>query len=217
MSDICYIYVITNSINKKVYVGQTWKGISERFRRHKLRCNKACIRLHRALNKHGRKNFNIESLAACSDQLTADYLECFWIKEYNSIDAGYNLKEGGASGKPSKETRKRMSLAHIGKCVGYKRPDLAERNRQRAGTPMSKENRNKKSKAMLGNKNHFYGKKHSKKSNLKQSIAKSMFTRENFLVMQKMRREGLSYNSISKHFNCSRQTITNYFNKMQGI
>jgi predicted GIY-YIG superfamily endonuclease len=35
MLNICSIYKITNSVNKKIYIGQTWKSIENRFAQHK--------------------------------------------------------------------------------------------------------------------------------------------------------------------------------------
>ena len=92
----CSIYVITNSINKKVYVGQTWKTLEHRFNGHCIKQKDKISRIFNAINKYGRDNFKIECIAMCSDQETADYLEILYIKEYNSIKTGYNLRLGGS-------------------------------------------------------------------------------------------------------------------------
>lgn len=108
------IYIITNTINNKVYVGQTSYSINDRFYFHK-QAKKGCIKLVRAFDKHGRDNFSIDLLVSCEDQMTADYLEKFWIKVYDSISNGYNIRDGGNSSKMSEESRKKMSLAKLGK------------------------------------------------------------------------------------------------------
>jgi group I intron endonuclease len=110
----CNIYVIRNSCNDKAYVGQTWMTLNDRFTIHKRPSAKGCIKLHNALNKYGRDNFSIELLVTCEDQMTADYLESFWIKTFDSIENGYNLKEGGNAGKLSNETKRKMSMAQLG-------------------------------------------------------------------------------------------------------
>jgi group I intron endonuclease len=92
---LCSIYKITNTINNKGYVGQTWKTIQKRFQEHKRPAYKGCIHLHNALNKYGRDNFTIELLTVCGTQDTADYWERYFITKYNSIDNGYNLRNGG--------------------------------------------------------------------------------------------------------------------------
>lgn len=106
------IYKITNSINDKVYIGQTWRPIKKRFSYHKRENN--CIKLVRAFEKYGKKNFNIELIVSALDQLTADYLERFWITVYDSIENGYNIREGGSRGRHSEETKKKMSIAAMG-------------------------------------------------------------------------------------------------------
>ena len=56
------------------------------------------------------------------------------------------------------------------------------------GFKFSKESRLKKSKNMMGNKNHFYGKKHTKESRLKNSIAiKSMKWWNNGVICKRSR------------------------------
>ena len=114
MTDTCSIYLITNSINEKVYVGQTWGTIQHRFTSHKAPSHKGCVRLHNAFNKYGRDNFKIEILTTTDNQLTADCLETFWIKIYDSIAVGYNLREGGSQGKWSEEVKQKISASHKG-------------------------------------------------------------------------------------------------------
>ena len=60
-----YIYLITNKINNKKYVGKTTKSIKERWEEHlkdskKEKCE---IRpLYRAIRKYGIENFTIEEI-----------------------------------------------------------------------------------------------------------------------------------------------------------
>ena len=110
----CAIYIIKNIVNDKVYVGQTWTPVARRFIYHKVPTNKSCIKLHNALNKHGRDNFFVECIADCSDQKTADYLEANYIIEYDSIKNGYNIREGGSRGLMSKESIEKISAAMMG-------------------------------------------------------------------------------------------------------
>jgi group I intron endonuclease len=116
---LCSIYKITNNINGKVYVGQTWKSIKERFRKHKHISNK-CLKIKRAIAKYGEYNFTIELITVCSTQKVADYLEEFFINQYNSINNGYNILVGGKTGgrkgmKTPKETIAKISKAATGR------------------------------------------------------------------------------------------------------
>jgi group I intron endonuclease len=94
-SMLCSIYKITNQINHDVYIGQTWKTVQQRFAEHKRPSNKSCIKLKNALNKYGRDNFVVELITVCSTQDTADYWERYFITKYDSINTGYNLRQGG--------------------------------------------------------------------------------------------------------------------------
>lgn len=64
-----YIYLITNKINNKKYVGKTTKSIKERWEEHlkdskKEKCE---IRpLYRAIRKYGIENFTIEEIEKCN-------------------------------------------------------------------------------------------------------------------------------------------------------
>lgn len=102
-------------MNNKVYIGQTWEGIRRRLKRHCAPSATSCVKLHCALNKYGRENFSIQLLTVCYTQSVSDYWELYFIKQYDSIHNGYNLREGGDAGKLPVSTRKKMSLARLGK------------------------------------------------------------------------------------------------------
>jgi len=114
------IYIIQNTINDKIYIGQTWETLNKRFDKHKTDKKGRCRKLFRAFNKHGRNNFYIKSLYSCNNQFEADCLEQYFIKKFDSIKTGYNIREGGSRGKHSEETKLKMSKAAIK--FGSKRP-----------------------------------------------------------------------------------------------
>ena len=113
---ICSIYKIINSINDKVYIGQTWQTIHKRFAEHKNRTG--CVKLYNAFNKYGRDNFSIEVVCYAVDQLDADYWERHFIRIHDSINNGYNIREGGSNGKMSDESKKKISDANRGENNG---------------------------------------------------------------------------------------------------
>ena len=128
------IYLITNTINNKKYVGQTWYDLSVRWSDHCRKKKKGgCPYLYRAITKHGRSAFTMESIARFDDANMADSLEIHYINLYQSNDPqyGYNLTGGGQDSRPSmplairqkisearkgmkfsQETKNRMSEAH---------------------------------------------------------------------------------------------------------
>lgn len=92
---MAYIYLITNNVNGKVYVGKTEDSIQKRFKEHcadskKERCKNRP--LYRAMNKYGCENFTV-SLLEETDQPEAR--EVYWIEQKQSYHTGYNATRGG--------------------------------------------------------------------------------------------------------------------------
>lgn len=122
-NSLCSIYKISNSINDKIYIGQTWKSINKRLSEHKNPSNTNSIKLYRALNKHGRDKFKIELITLCGTQEIADKIEIMMISQFNTIDKGYNIRTGGSRGKHSDKSIKKMSIAKIGHPVSEETKD----------------------------------------------------------------------------------------------
>lgn len=81
------IYLITNMVNGKRYVGQS-VNIERRFWDHNRPRSKSLI--SRAIRKHGKASFRREVLEQCSvDEL--DAREIYWIKE---LAPEYNISQG---------------------------------------------------------------------------------------------------------------------------
>jgi group I intron endonuclease len=114
---ICSIYKIVNRINGKVYIGQTWNTIKQRWFDHKKPSGKRCVKLHRAITKYGAQNFTLELITVCGIQETADYWEKFFISKFESINTGYNIKEGGSHGRLSEEQKRAVGDFHRGKTM----------------------------------------------------------------------------------------------------
>lgn len=88
------VYLATNKINGKKYVGQTVRSLEERWKDH---CRaKDDNYFHRAIHKYGVENFSLEVLDTAESGKELDEKEMFWIKKLNTLfPRGYNLKEGG--------------------------------------------------------------------------------------------------------------------------
>ena len=85
------IYKITNTINQKVYIGQSIHPI-QRFSEHCY--NNTDSLIHRAIKKYGKENFQFEIIE--SDIEDYNEKEKYWINYYNCISPnGYNLSCGG--------------------------------------------------------------------------------------------------------------------------
>lgn len=94
------IYKITNSLNNKIYIGQS-VDIRRRWTAHiniLNDTNKNDIEkrysIHKALAKYGIENFRFEIVELC-DEKDLDDREIYWIDYYNSYLQGYNETLGG--------------------------------------------------------------------------------------------------------------------------
>lgn len=125
------IYVITNPVNGKQYVGQTTQPLEARWRQHRSRVKGGgCSALAAAMAKYGEVQFSIRELAAAADQPTLDRLESSWIAVLSTRSpAGYNIASGGdGTGMISGQTKARLSESMRDRWTD---PDYRER--QRAG------------------------------------------------------------------------------------
>lgn len=90
------IYIISNDINDKVYIGQTRVGIEERWKKHidNSKNNPSKQVITNAMNKYGIEHFKIEKIADVPED-DLDYFEMYYIKKYDSFQNGYNMTLGG--------------------------------------------------------------------------------------------------------------------------
>jgi group I intron endonuclease len=116
------IYLITNLINGKLYVGQTVYTVELRFSKHVRTANLGSeLALCRAIRKYGAENFKIETIEV-TFETELDNREIFWIKELNSLcfggGLGYNMTTGGHGVRgriQSEEEKKKRVLSCTGK------------------------------------------------------------------------------------------------------
>lgn len=94
------IYKVTNTINNKIYIGQTRLTEPQRWQQHVWHAYNNpegdCVALCNAIKKYGRESFLREILEDLSDE-DLNEREEYWISFYNSTDreVGYNLALGG--------------------------------------------------------------------------------------------------------------------------
>lgn len=97
-----FIYKITNSVNSKVYIGQTRRTIKERWKEHLYDAfstkHPSSFYFHRALRKYGKEAFSVEEIEECSND-DLDTREKYWILYYHSNKDGYNIDLGGKGNK----------------------------------------------------------------------------------------------------------------------
>jgi len=95
-----FIYLVTNLVNKKQYVGQTSRTVEKRFLQHIRNGNyeSNTSLLSKAILKHGKEKFMIEVIEQFNNitQKELDDAEIKYIKHYNCLmPNGYNKSPGG--------------------------------------------------------------------------------------------------------------------------
>ena len=99
-----FIYLITNNINDKQYIGQTNRTIDFRFQQHQYRSTKAKYTqpIYSAFKKYGIESFSVREICKLEgktkEQLSEllNSQEILFIDKYNSkVPNGYNVLDGG--------------------------------------------------------------------------------------------------------------------------
>lgn len=112
------VYVARNSVNGKMYVGQSWE-YQNRKRRHLDPTPTHCVAFKAAVKKYGKEAFSFSVIAdGIEDQELLDLTEDYFIWSLMSMaPSGYNLRWGGARGKLTEEHKKRISAANKGQVI----------------------------------------------------------------------------------------------------
>lgn len=180
------VYMHTNKLNGKKYIGQTRQPLNQRWREGKG-YKRANSHFFNAIQKYGWGNFKHEVLAEGLTCDEANELEIKFIAEYNTTNKeyGYNAEIGGKNSPCSEETRQLISLNHAnmkGKNnprYGVKLSDetkkkIGDANR---GTKRTEEYKEKLRQMNKGEGNPFYGKKHTDET--KEKIRQQMLSPDN--------------------------------------
>ena len=195
------LYIITNIINNKVYIGYTTNvDIEWYWNKHFSNAKQYSTRyFYRAIKKYGRKAFKCEILERFDTYEDVRQAEINAIAKYKSNiirygnEYGYNMTDGGDGhlGPISEETKAKISKSHFGV-----RP--------------SEETRKKMSDIKKGKASNYKGKKTSEETRKKQSLAKkgkeslrkgkSKYSIFIDPVIQD-RKNGLSYRKLAKKYN----------------
>lgn len=102
------IYLVTNKITKKQYVGLTIQTIERRWIYHVEQAKAGYIKhkdsLHTSIKEYGKELFIIEKIDNGTTKKDLESKECYWIKKINTlIPNGYNISKGGVSGGSNKK------------------------------------------------------------------------------------------------------------------
>lgn len=158
-----YVYKLTNTINGKIYVGKSYDP-HKRFKIHvnianggkQIYGDKYQV-IHKAINKYGADNFQLEIIDQSEQELESLEKEKFWISYFKNSNAIlYNSTDGGdgISGyKHSKKSKLKMSENHTYK-YGKEHHLFGIGHSQETKDKISRLNKGK----LVGDKNPMYGK-----------------------------------------------------------
>lgn len=174
------VYLITNKVNGKQYVGITKQPIKRRFQDHIRGAENGKKRiLSNAIRKYGKENFKLELLEDNVEDSKASEKEQYYIEQYQSHykNGGYNMTIGGngtVGYEFTEEDRRKISEA------GKGRQFSKERNNKIRNAMIGREYKDEWKESLSksrvgrfgGENNPFYGKEHSEESKQKIRISK---------------------------------------------
>jgi len=159
-SDIkSYVYVITNLITKKIYIGKA-NNPDRRWEEHKRHAKTKLYPINKTMNKYGEHNFSFDVIYELESESEALIMETKLILLSNSNNKkyGYNCNIGGEGGmRPSEETIAKMIAAQNTPELKIKKSEWLKN--------FHKENPNWMRERMTGNqylKNHVWDEKYKR-------------------------------------------------------
>jgi group I intron endonuclease len=161
------IYLVRNTANGKLYIGQTRKQLSIRWTQHvsDAKHHTGCKFIARAIRKYRREAFEVSEIAVAYNQPDLDNLEACWIIALQTYkpEIGYNRTIGGRGCPAVDEVRSKISAAALAQ---WSDPDrrakaiagmkAASAERLSRWTP--EERKAKMSRDVKGEKNPAFGK-----------------------------------------------------------
>jgi len=135
------VYIHTNKINGKKYIGQTREKPEKRWRSGKGYPQKKHEHFFNAIQKYGWDNFSHEIVGKNLSNDEADNLEMSLIKQYKAFERefGYNYSLGGKNSNQKFTDRTKKIISEKAKERYHTRPDI----QYNFSKPMSEESKKK--------------------------------------------------------------------------
>jgi group I intron endonuclease len=165
------VYLITNLVNDKYYVGKTIHTAERRWKEHVSAAHhrgsaEARYPLHCAIRKYGAAAFSVQVLSESGD---TNKLERLWIEVLDATHRGYNLTLGGEGVVPLPEMR-RTHAAPMNTPEANAKKVAFHTGRKRS--VVTKGLISAAAKTRVGHRNSFFGKHHTAATLERQSAAK---------------------------------------------
>ena len=237
-----YLYKITNTMNNKIYIGQTVNP-SQRWWQHRNAASKnhPSMIIARAIKKYGNNAFDFEIIAQCQTLDDANFMEEHLIQQYDSRnpEKGYNIRPGGNNSPITEITRQKISVTMLNRTPEEKKSIYSLVSDKLTGHEVSMETKQKISEALIGHPpptNGFKtgsvpwskGTKGVLKPNsgsfTKGHIAPSTAFQKGLIPWNKrldqeyiliMKNNGISVKEIAAQLNCHEGTIYNILRKIK--
>jgi group I intron endonuclease len=87
------IYLVTNTLNGKRYIGQTIQSPIKRWKEHCVK--RTGTHFSNALNLYGSHCFEISVVESPIEISQLNSRETFWVSHYDTFNNGYNMTTGG--------------------------------------------------------------------------------------------------------------------------
>jgi group I intron endonuclease len=157
-----YIYITTNNINGKRYIGQ------KKFNRNWKNYLGSGLLLAKAIKKYGAENFSKEIIDIAFTVEELNEKEMFYISFFNAHNSEdfYNIQLGGSQTPCAESTKKKISDANRGRYVGEKHPMYGKHH--------TEESRKKMSASLKGHTPHNKGIPMSEEQKEKLKIARQV-------------------------------------------
>lgn len=177
------IYMIKNTIDGKMYVGQTYRDVQKRYKEHcHIALNtKRNLPLYNAMRKYGISNFNLIILEKDVVDEKLDELEMYYIEKYNAFREGYNNTCGGGGIRGwhhTPESREKFGKSISAVMWKINTPERAAKiSATQKGRKFTDEHKQHLREAIpdrRGINNSFFGKKHTESTKKKISDANSV-------------------------------------------
>ena len=193
------IYIITNKVNSKVYIGQTRKSLSERMRHHFSKYE-TCKKLKEAIEQYGKDNF-LYSVLELVPYSELNDRETFYIEKYNSIENGYNIKKGNSKFKGRKIHSIKNLQEDIAKDynAGMNTKDIAEKYH-----------------VALTSVYNSLQRANAKMRYCKNAI-KPLAAKIDISKLIEMKRQGLTTAYIARYFNVAKSSVKRMVNRHKNI
>lgn len=204
---MAYLYKITNSLNKKCYIGWTGKTVEDRWKQHQKDAltHRDNRKFYNAIRKYGLEVWEVETLLEVVSNNEAKKKEIELIETYNSYYDGYNATKGGDGNNGivmSDESNLARSVALKGKSKNYNR--MKDKKH-------SDESKARMSIAHQGMKKPWV--KWTDEQISKRAMTQRSLTKEQFDQMHLLRAQGLTIKHIAEQIKATTDIVKKWLKR----